>query len=549
MKRFRAIVLNKWYAVSHYFGRLSLFWLTAASVIFLLALNQFILYKLQAYNSDDVALTLMAQHFDVHMLPSWMPPDTFFLKLPFNALAQALMPGTRGALFLSAFMALAVSVLIFIYVSYRVAQHGKRRVDRLRFWLVHVAFIATPSFVYMFSVRSPQIRTIEIGLCALFLWVIARQLETKKRRPLWQWGLFSVLLGGFFYNDPAFLFFIAVPALLLAGIDYLENLTKNSGKLIIAVGLSVVIYKLIEVVLNSIGLRVYDTDSSFIALDKLGNVAVAVTGGLLKLFNGDFFGGGVNSPRTLISIIYAALFMIMVVSIYHVMRRGNYSEKIFAIAIITCVATLLFSTRMADVYSARYMTIIPFFSSIVVYAALGYPSVRRWMKRAITIALLVVIAGNLAVPIYKTSALATRPASINPNQLNEDVIKALSNNPEYKKGYAGYFMANINTYLGKFQKPINPVLCFDNGVRIFHWVMYDGYISEPSSKSYIIVSDDNMLPAITTIGEDVMCKEDEIVRLIGPYARKTDVRSGTSVLFYDFDIAQKFGVRTSLRWP
>jgi hypothetical protein len=520
-------------------------------VIFIITSNLLLLYAHTPYNSDDAALMVMTKFFHFRMLPSWMPPDIFFLKAPFNTLSQLVLGHTSAALFLSAWLALLVGILLFGFTLYKIVKDEKIIVNRLHLALACTAFLALPSFVYNFSLRSPHIRTLEIGIAFIIMYAAVRFLtkpHTQKHTQLFV-AIFTFSLGIFFLNDPAFIFFVGLPIAVLSLLKILEN--KNTGRaltLLIAVGTSLVTFKLLGWGLGMVGIREYDMPTAFVSLDQLSRSFELSLNGIFALFGADFWGGLLSDPKTIIKLLYTTLIVYGAAAVYVAFKKGNDIERLFSLSVIISLTALIFSARMTDLYSARYLILLPFLLSFLVYATVTKNYLSSKFTKLFPLAFAVIVVLNIAIPGVRFLSELRSNSHYDRNSINYKIKESLDKS-NVEKGYAGYFMANINTYYSQPSQPIIPILCNSEGIRPFYWVMYEGYIGTPAEKSYIIASDNNLLPHITTNSEDIKCTQEKIIEKFGAPSSTSPITKGTTIMFYDFDIGDRLDQRKNMEAP
>lgn len=505
--------------------------------VFLLFVNFVWLYKTVPYSSDDAALLAMVHFFDLGQLPSWMPPDTYIFKLPFNGLAQLLFGHTTLTMFVSALLANVFAIVLALIASLKMLGKLAQK-EAFTYIGIFLAYATIPAFNFMYSLRNPHIRTIEVGLALLIIALIT-QYWYKGRGVTTRNGIFaSGFLGLFFYNDPGFIFFIGIPVILFTLYRYVAT-KKISYKYVATVFMAgLIVFKILSSLLGALGFFSYPAKGFFPTLEQLGASLPISGSAILAFFNADFLGMPTDSPHTLLRLLYAPLLLLGVIAVYWAVRWGSEAQKLLGVVCVVTIAAFIFSDRPIDLYSARYVVIVPFILPLLVYGAMRDYFSQEW--RIITgyfIGLIVFL--NILTPMYRVFSYPS--ANFDPNAIANDVAKIMHDNSlQDEKGYGGYFMANINSYISDTSRQIVPLLCDKENARVYHWVMYEGYVARPSERSYIIVSDDNLMPAnITHHPDAIQCTQAEARAIFGEPHQVYKVRANTAIYHYDYDIGTK----------
>jgi hypothetical protein len=522
----------------------------------LLFLSQYYLYSTLPYNSDDVAGMYMIKYFSIKNLPLLMPPDTFIFKIPFNIIGDLIFPGSRKALFVSAYIANLISLALFIFsIAVIVKIATKKQIKPFLFAICVFAFAFIPSLVFTFSLRGPNNRTIEIGIGMALVTLVAyfwsqnsKTQKLKNSKLAIISVLLSIFLGLYFYNDPAYIYFIGIPILIVGLYEYYITRQKKYlfPSFIVLSGL--IFYKIISIMFHELGIRAYSTKGNFIPLDSLFSQLLIGAKGILDFFYANFFNLPIFNMMTILHILYASLIVIITISVIwgFVQHKPMYNILSFSITIILLV--YLISDRNTDSYSARYLIMLPFLSVPLVYMFFSKFVDNKNVRILIAIVTLIALI-NLSIPIYRLS-LAMRSHDYGPNQVNSLIGASLDNNKDYTKGYSAYWMANINSYLNNLDKPITPLICSDNTVRVFDWVMYTTpVIVDQQDKNYVVVSNNNLLPDITSNSGGVQCTIDEVIKYFGEPAKIVQMDNSTSIYYYDYNLALKFNKKEDFTSP
>lgn len=509
------------------------------ALVVIVTINLLLLYEREPYNSDDAALFVMTNYFSFDKLPSWMPPDTFFLKLPFNLIAEGIFGHSSAALFVSAWSALVSGIALFVYVIYKIVVRAKASQHNLYTMLAVIAFTFPPSVTYMFALRSPHIRTIEIGLIVLAVYLIASHVVSHaamSKRVLVSLGLF---LGIQFLNDPGTIFFIGVPVGLLFGLKLVrgENISRVL-EAVYALLIGGIIYKIGHSVLMSLDFRMYEAPAHFVKLENLIDSITRVTEGIFSMFNASFWGLSVSSPEALFALVYVGILIYGAVAIFVGIKKGNDSEKLLGFAAVSPILLLILSDKMADLTSIRYLITVPFFTALMVVIAIHKGYFPPLFKRLLPVILTLFVFLNIVIPAVGLAGEYLDTKTNSKNELNYQISGYLNTLPP-QKGYGAYWIANITNHYGAFSKPIIPIVCDSKGARLFRWVMFDGYAQETATRSYIIANGTNLTPDFSPKNSAALCTYEDVIKTFGEPVSQAAFKDNTKILFYNYDIGTK----------
>lgn len=508
-------------------------------------------------NSDTVAQqNILRSVLDGQPSDLVVPENTWWLHLPIYLLTS-LLPNSAAAHLLDVLLTnaiLLVGLLVFVQTYVRRAFPGSRLAltvaHLLAGWFLGLA-VYTPllaatagpfnNVVASQTFLTPNHRNLETGVALLLLawfarWDTSTRSPSRARRTA-LWLAAAVLLGALFRSDPFFLYSLG-GALAVTSVVFWLNGRWGAGRtaavsaLLLGAG---VVLTVLSAGMRAVGLHAVPmVGTSFVPLEGLGGNLRNVLGGYLAMFRSYFWGldVGASIGLVLLNAVLAAAVVAGVVTVLAGQSRNPDPVRLPAlVSVVIALVAFAASTLATEPTAFRYVfvpvLIAVTFATDAVMAVARRTS--RW-RSAVVVMLGVAFIANLAV----NTSVVVRKGVVAADSMyaaNRDVIEAVED-AGYRKGYASFWNANINTYLSGREVLFLPIHN-DRGVLIRHnFLINTPDFDMPVDETFVYVA-----PA------DVFSVEDVVVELGAPVATE-ELPDGGTLLFYSRDVGA--GMRSLL---
>ncbi len=507
-------------------------------------------YSHYAYNytTDDTSPQVVFNNWK-HMgfSNSYMPSDTFLVKFPVHHIMESIFGQTRFTLFITSFIltCFMLGALFFLYkkaLSYRTGN--------IIPYLILFPWVASLfSAGFTLSMRNTNVRCFEIGLwISLFLLFSNLTQKYKLGRP----RLIALgLLGGLIlYSDPALLIIGVLPFMIAAALSYfrykpLQAELQSYGIFIVACLLS---YKALDLVLSALGIHAFHPQFTFIALEQLPNALSTAVSYLIDFCGANFFGKAVFK----ISTISATLnFLVLIVGIYATTKaffsKDRVRETVGVLTILIFLSYLL-SGAVGDVYSSRYLLLIPFL--LVLSTALMLVAQKN--KRTLEfISVIIILASTLNGFTYiikiRAARINARTSDYLLNQNDYKLIDILNENSLHN-GYSPLAYAHTVSYFSANTINITPIECNGSTPRPIYWLTTKKLIEQKPKRFFVIslepesqyVSTYDYPAAGLKAGVHYGCSQLKITSKFGLPKKIIPLDNNTSVMIYELPPAVPF---------
>jgi hypothetical protein len=482
----------------------------------------------RAYSSDDVAQQNAVASITLHSKPVIdLPQNTYTLKLPLYAALQDLPVTPSARLVLTTLLLNIAGFLLFYYAAQSfIRAYAPARVANLApiLWL--------PSLGVSLAgvLANPNSRNLEIGLAFGVLALLARWYNGAWPASAWRGtalaGLFAALLGLLFYDDPYFIYMLALPLLLLFGGKWLL-LGKDRRPVILSMGVlaALVFAQAWYWILWLLGIHAGQEGASFATLPAVAHNAQLFVRAVLDLFNANIFGRSILSLQSLAPELNLLLLIATLLAPFLLLsakvRRDMW--KVFLILQPPFLAlAFIAGSTVVDTASGRYLVPLPFYTALIL-AVVVMPLLTTRMRNVLAGALLLVTILNVASTIRIYLGRGD-----NANAENQEIAH-IAEAHHLTKGYASYWNADINQYYSD-----NKVLFIQSGcsrttgVKPYRFLLNEQVLHRQASNSFYLFD-----PAATR------CTEADFARYLGEPRGVVGLSGRKQLLLYDYDITTR----------
>jgi len=375
---------------------------------------------------------------------------------------------------------------------------------------------------------NPNTRNIEIGLAFSALALIARWYKGEWRptgtRGLGILGLFVVLVGLLFYDDPYFVYVLAAPLILVFGLKWLA-FGRDNRALTISTALlaALVCAKVWHWLFWQFGIHAGQGGGNFATLSGVGHNAQLFCVGVLDLFNANIFGQPVFSVHSLSLELNLLILASTLLSPFLLFSRWVRQDiwRVFLVLQPAFIATAFIAGSMVvDTQSGRYLVMLPFCEALILAVVLAGPIAHRLrlvVGGALVLAAVLNVASTVQVYLNRGDS---------PNAENQRVAQVVKEH-HLTKGYASFWNAGINQYYAD-----NKVLFIQSGcspkagVRPYRWLLNEQVLSRSASDSFYLLD-----PTATR------CTEPDLERFFGQPRQVIQLGGQKQLLLYGYDIS------------
>jgi hypothetical protein len=516
--------------------------------LLLLALNIMFIGRLRPFNSDDI--------YWQQALRTWHPfsgetmylatKDIFVEQLPFLFIMEKLFGPSRGLVIVEV-LGMTLSAFIMFYFS------ALYFLKKLRIRSSYIAFLP---FVWLASFGYPLVqnylnsdwRSFEVGISfATYALVAAVTFGDINPLKSLKSKLLSVLAVGYIgimiYSDPYFTFFTVAPLALFAlFLFWLRKINRTQLQTILGGAIaSLFVAKVIGFLARKAGVVIVgDTPSVFVGFDSILTNIISSLHGLLIVYGGDLSGRPAFGLTTFGTMINTALLIFIIAKVLHLWKllRSDRSRSLplaqlwaaFFGLLVVFIFIVYTSTTLVAVSNYRFFILL-IYSSVLFLVIYLSSTPNRTAKLVIAALLVGGTLFNSAVTFASHNVRSQSDVAGDvSNSKNFAIIDAVRNE-RMTKGYAGYWQANINSYLSDNKIAFLPSLCDGNGQTLkFKWLVDGGQFNRPADRSFYVIDPSFPAPGV--------CTESQLSAQFGTPRKVLHIADKT-ILTYEYDITSK----------
>jgi hypothetical protein len=446
-------------------------------------------------NSDHAAALLQADDFvrGNYLLRGWIAGNMsiYMTELPFYVVGLRVAGFTPSLLRIVPALQFTILLALSMWLVYRETPPRTRRLALI----VTFFLLALP---WGFTTRLLLVSFKHIGTIVMVLaaFLILTLVDEYPRRA-WLYPLFEGFLTFAIMDDELALYIGALPiVLVLAANAALEGSRIGRQKIVLA-ALAVVsapLGLLLDHLIVQLGGFVAYAPKPVVAPAPaiLGNASLAFRG-LLLLFGADpfdRFGILRPLPYALAALVHVFGIILVAIGTWRALRRmtkGGLSDNpvtpILVLAIVIDVACFVVSDRPVEIGSARYLTPVLVFGTLL--AGIEAPRLisTRWL-RSLTAAVAAVYVATFAPQLFLPRA----------NQHELAVVKWLEQH-QLTQGYGDFWAAGIFTAESGGAVEIRQVMATDTGYRPRPWMVNQNWFTSPrrdGSFNFLVLGKSNI---------------------------------------------------------
>lgn len=490
-----------------------------------------------SYTSDDVSWQIILSTWKPfnHQIAYVGDRDIFLDNVPFIYIFQLLIKNPRDLILITTIFLSDLSFILFFIASlYFIKRLTKNRLNYLTLlpfvWLASLSVILSASFV------NPNWRTLEFGLSFIYYMLAFKYyLDEINLFNSWKNSILTILTIGLtslmIYSDPWFVYFVIIPIIILFVSLFLIKKTTYQ-KMITIIYVSVISLlgaRILRSIMARIGI-LSPSSNSFggIYITKIKNIIPTIHNLILYLSN--LYNINFNSFfNSLISLISLVLIFVIIYDLAKTFQKYKqlktislnliFNSFLIMLAIFTIVSYIVDDNGVTN--TGRYLILLIFITTLLILLIIQ--TAKNNNLKALTIILIVAIIFNI-IQAYNTYQITNteKPNLYNYNLIN--TIKKLG----LTKGYAGYWNANINTYLSKNKIYFLPVICNNKNINVPYPLLDNSAMfKKPSQKTFLIVDNLEQRANLCSMSEiyNQFKKPQKIINL-----------NGTKILIYNYDI-------------
>ena len=505
-------------------------------------------YFVLPYNSDDVGLkALLHQSLQAHNLKVLVPDDTYLLKIPFNVVLDSIVHRPNLNLFLSGWIQDILIVIVFYFVAiYFLRRLTTNRNSELIFIPLFLYLCSNSSVTFLSSIRSPQVRSIEIAVGFICLWLLDKIIIAPKdsswtKKKALKILLTSLLTGLLLFSDPAYILFLIVPISIVGLVVYVHKSEYDKFSQLIAYSAaSMAVYSAILLLAKDLGVQVLKVNAAFVAWNNLGsNISIALNG-LLYLENAQIFGEQLYKASTVLAALNLAILLFATLYIpAKIFKLRSFWLTFFAIQPAFIFGIYALSTNVVNISTSRYLILIPFYAVLMIAIIISGYYKKLNTQHLIIGAVFIVLA--LAQFCVNLSSISSNRHD-QQNASSSMLARAVEQTGD-AKGYASYWDANIVSFYSNYYANIFPLNCSPDGFTINYWIFNTSSLHKATKDSFIIVSGtiDSKNGAAEALTQPANCNDSDSVaiRQFGYPSRIISVSPGTQIYTYDYDLLSK----------
>lgn len=526
----------------------------------LIQLNAF--YGLDTHSDDVAQQVLTNKWWHLGTGGTWFGPDPFLFKVPIHFLIERVFGQSRTSVMVSASV-LSLSMIVLIFFGFRsiISNYRPALKNYWQFLLIFPWAGSIFSYAMLASMKNANLRTAELGLWIIGIAILYKFLERKLKISRLQFALLAVATGFLIFNDNAMVLFCVAPVAIYCCLQYFTNSKKaeNLKLRLIAIFIvcSLILSKLWAIFFTLIGFHFYHSGVQFVSFDKFWLTLSRSIFNTIYLFNADVFGHSLFAPSTIVKLLNTAVLISALVATCHFFIKGKPWQRFFALQLPFLFLIYTVSGFATDVSTARYLILVPFYFTMLLYFACN----ALWQKRyrRLSIALLTIItltwvANSLSSAYWVAVGAKRSGVSAKPRNQIERRVAGIAREEGLTRGFATYGYANLIDYFSGYKSMVTPVYCQPDHIQPFYLLMTDRELGVRSNNTFIISvepSTSNTVvepyPALNLpAGMSYACSKTAIQKIFGKADKVITLGEGLEMHIYNHDITPKLDTRRSV---
>ncbi len=459
-------------SVSNTARRTSIFRVSVFLLLIVLALLKIAITAWQdgsILDSDKVAQLLLVK--DIFSAKIFFPTDSFFLKMPLYWLSSFLWGENQWTMVSLTFLHIAVCLSGFfalLYVLFR------KKIPWWSFALVSI-WIMSQSHMFFYYLGYPTSRGFEMGLYFLFLALFFEISVERQRflRPIWLWGI-CIVLAFIFFGDPYWEFALGIPFLLTYLYTSIRNKTFKPVSAPLVIGIAWGMALFLRFFTVSVGWFSFSPTEPVLVggYEQLIRNLQIFGEGFLQLHNAFFFQENLISGSGLMKVGNVFLLVFGIYGLAYLFQANRKKKPwylLFVLTVLIITGLYIFSNKVIDIASTRYLVPVPFLVSIGLAACLSY-------KNTITRYGLGIIVGIISAANLINFAVGVKLLPYNDVNSQSAVLVDFLKSRGLEYGYSGYWLANSTTYFSEESVRIRAVICDKQGrLKPYQWLSAESW--------------------------------------------------------------------------
>lgn len=381
-------------------------------------------------------------------------------------------------------------LIYFMVVALAMFLAGRNASGRTRLWAMGLTLILLG---FPARVASKELHgIIHVGTVVFLLLAFLAMDDARRRNIRLPWLRYLcvfVLLSMADASDTMTLFVGIVPCLLVSLLRWMrvppERRATEAGWFIAALGAAIAGKGFLSLMTAVHGFQTMPVEPFFVALSHLGNNLVLTLGGILALFDADFFGEFVSlhSLLMLVCTLGVALIARTVWSIiaqwYQQFQQENRLDterpsgdrlvQTLTAVVVMNLGTFLFSSMANDIYSARYLMPCAACGAILA-GRVGASTVQRspfwrWGMAAVGLAMFALFAQQLRLPRASEPSVPVAAWLLSHGLTN---------------GYGSYWDSAVTTLRSEGRVQVSPVLTNGRPIHPYYWFVDQNWYHAPA---------------------------------------------------------------------
>jgi len=502
-----------------------------------------------AVSSDSVAQQSIVQTWlRVGHGRTYLPPDTWLLKLPVYALFESLTLSPETRLLAESITLNIVTFVLLALGTWSLAGivHADRQWTDVVLPLAWVGTLGGGNGQYL--AVMPNSRNIELGISLCVLALAGRYLNASHARrasgagganrrgwPVGGWPVgvaAAMLLGGLWVDDPYFAYLVGAP--LAAGCLSWFAARARDPRLLHLAGVltgSLLALPLLRLLLVVAGVRIVP-DGTGVTLSPRDVVrhlpvlwpALSAQLGLAEP------GAGATAAHLAALVVLAAAVPAAGYLAWRGWRVRALPVTFIAAHWLVVVIGVLLNRTIYDYHAGRYLVLAVFDLAVSIgVATAALRPTRPRLAALITVLLAGAVAANCAAVTLDRSPRPTQAA------LQQDTLAVLRGTGA-PKGFGEVWTADLYTHLSGGDLMVSDVVCQNNRVQLRDWLTDSARVSMPARRTFLLWD-----PAATNLRG---CTSAGIERQLGRPDRVYASPAGGTILVYDADISTRLDPST-----
>ncbi|HEX2808967.1 MAG TPA: hypothetical protein VHN80_22605 [Kineosporiaceae bacterium] len=485
-------------------------------------------------SSDSVAQQSIVQTWlRVGHERTYLPPDTWLLKLPVYLLFESLPASPALRLLGESVTLTVVSFALLALGTWSLAGlvRSERRWVDVVFPLAWVGTLGGGNGQYL--AVMPNSRNIELGFSLCLLAFAGRYLSpgqagrgrVSRRMSVPTGTAAALLLSLLWVDDPYFAYLVGAP--LAAGCLFWFVARTRDARLLRLAGVlagSLLAIPVLRMLLSAARVQIVP-DGTGVTLsprDVVRHLPVLGPALSAQLGLADHGWGAGPAHIAALALLTAAVF-----AAGYLARRGwrerNLPVTFIAVHWLVVVAGVLANRTIYDYHAGRYLVLAVFDLAVSIgVAAAALRSTRPRAARLVTVLLAIAVAANCAAVALDRSPHPTQAA------LQQDTLAVLRRTGA-AKGFGEVWTADLYTQLSGGDLMVSDVVCQNQRVRLRDWLTDTARVRMPAQRTFLLWD-----PAATNLRG---CTLPGIADQLGRPEQVFPSPAGGTVLVYDTDIS------------